>query len=522
MQWTQTFDPFSSPAFSALIATVPLLVLFVFLAAGRVKGWIAALCSAGVSLAIAVAFWRMPAAGALSAALFGSAFALFPIIWILIAALWIYHLSVDSGQFERIKAMLGGMTNDRRLQALFIAFAFGSFLEGTAGFGVPVAITSAMLVGLGFDPILAATLCLLANSSPVAFAAAGVPITVAAQASGLDPLEIGSFVALQLPLLSLFMPLWLSVFLCGWKRSLEILPAILVGGLCLALTQLIVSMTLGPWSTGVVSGLATVAGLGILMRFWKPKRSWDFGDRIAAPTERRADFTFAEALRAWSPYLLTSIFVLLWSTPFIKNLLKPTAFRLAWPLLPGPVFLDLSVLSSSGTAIFAAGLLSVFILPDLGPRKALAALGKTIGDLRFTIPTVCLVMANASVMNHSGMSTSIALLLAGTGPLFPLFAPLLGWIGVVLTGSDTSSNALFCSLQRTTADRLGLNPSLMVAANTSGGVAGKMISPQSLSVATASSGLAGREGTLFRAAFPHSIAMALMISLINLGLSFLF
>jgi lactate permease len=229
--------------------------------------------------------------------------------------------------------------------------------------------------------------------------------------------------------------------------------------------------------------------------------------------------------------------VLLWSTPFVKDLFKPAAFRLSWPGLhelavktlpvvpspvPAPALLDLSVLSSSGTAIFIAGIISVFILPGLGPRKALGALKATLWDLRFTIPTVCLVMANATVMNYSGMSSSIAMVLVGTGALFPLFSPLLGWIGVVLTGSDTSSNALFCSLQRTTAEQLGLNPSLMVAANTSGGVAGKMISPQSLSVATASSGLAGREGTLFRATFAHSIAMALMISLINFGLSFLF
>jgi lactate permease len=244
--------------------------------------------------------------------------------------------------------------------------------------------------------------------------------------------------------------------------------------------------------------------------------------------------THAGMLRAWSPYLLTSLFVLLWSTPLIKDLLQPTAFRLAWPGLhelatktlpvvssptPSPAFLDLSILASSGTAIFIAGILSVLILPKLGLRKALGALVKTLWDLRFTIPTVCLVMASASVMNYSGMSSSIALLLVGTGSFFPLFSPLLGWVGVVLTGSDTSSNALFCSLQRTTADQLGLNPSLMVAANTSGGVAGKMISPQSLSVATASSGLAGKEGVLFRATFAHSVAMALLISVINYGLS---
>ncbi len=536
-QWAQLYDPFSSRTISALVAALPLFALFAFLASGKVKGWVAALCAATVSGLVAAIFWKTPLAGVLSSAAYGAVFALFPIIWILISALWIYHLSVDSGQFAQIKSMLGGMTNDRRLQALFIAFAFGAFLEGTAGFGVPVAITSAMLVGLGFDPMLAATLCLLANSSPVAFAAAGVPITVAGQVSGLDPLAIGRFIALQLPLLSASMPLWLSVYLCGWKRSLEILPAILVGAVCLAGSQFIVSTTLGPWTTGVVSGLSTVAGLALLFRFWKPKRSWDFGDREAAPSPRRTKLGGKEAIRAWSPYLLTSLFVLLWSTGIVKGILKPLNFSLPWPGLHNlavksapvaalptaiPALLDLSFLSSSGTAIFIAGILSTFILPGVGPRKAFAALGKTLKDLRFTIPTVCLVMASAYIMNYSGMSSSIALLLVGTGVLFPIFSPLLGWVGVVLTGSDTSSNALFCSLQRTTADQLGLNPALMVAANTSGGVAGKMISPQSLSVATASSGLAGREGILFRSAFLHSLAMALIISLVNMGLSFLF
>lgn len=535
-QWVQLYDPLSSRLLSALVAALPLFMLFAFLASGKVKGWIAALGAALVSSLIATLVWKMPLVKVAATALYGGAFALFPIIWILISALWIYHISVDSGQFATIKAMLGGMTSDRRLQALFIAFAFGAFLEGTAGFGVPVAITSAMLVGLGFNPILAATLCLISNSSPVAYAAAGVPIAVAGQVSGLDPLEVGKYIALQLPLLSATIPLWLSVLLCGWKRSLEILPAILVAGLCLAGSQFFVSTLLGPWTTGVVSGLLTVAGLALLLKFWKPARLWDFGDIEAAPSDRSRKFSFSEALLAWTPYLLTSLTVLVWSTPFVKGVLKPATLQVHWPILhnlvmksapitngPAPMSatLDLSMLASSGTAIFIAGIISCFILPGFGALQAVKALGKTLKDLRFTIPTVCLVMASAYIMNFSGMSSSIALLLVGTGVLFPLFSPLLGWIGVVLTGSDASSNALFCSLQRTTADQLGMNATLMVAANTSGGVAGKMISPQSLSVATASSGLAGKEGILFRSAFFHSLAMALIVSIINFTLSFI-
>ncbi|HET7839692.1 MAG TPA: lactate permease LctP family transporter [Rectinemataceae bacterium] len=539
MHWTQEYLPLGSMGPSALAAAAPLLLLFVLLALGKVKGWVAALASTLAAGLVATLVWRMPLAAALSSGLLGSAFALFPILWILFAALWIYHLCVGSGQFDLIRRMVAGLTGDRRLQALFIAFAFGAFLEGTAGFGVPVAITSAMLVGLGFPPELAATLCLLANSSPVAFAAAGVPIATAAQVSGLDPIAIGRAVGLQLPLLSMSVPLWLCVLLCGWRRSAEILPAILVAGFSLAGSQFLISSTLGPWTTGVLSGLAAMGSLALLLRFWKPRQIWDFGGATGGQVGARPGegMPFSAALRAWSPYLLTSAFVLFWSTPWAKALFRPASLLVHWPALDGlamrtsPVVhpdtpyaavLDLSILASPGTAIFLAGILSMLILPGLGLRGALAALGRTLRDLRFTIPTVCFVLATAYLMNYSGMSSTIGLALSGTGALFPLFAPLLGWIGVLLTGSDTSSNALFCSLQATTARQLGLDPVLVVASNTSGGVAGKMISPQSLSVATAATGLTGREGQLFRSTFLHSLAMALVVGLVTLAMVYLF
>jgi lactate permease len=376
----------------------------------------------------------------------------------------------------------------------------------------------------------------------VAFAAAGVPVEVAAEVSGLAVMRISQIIGRQLPLLSLLVPLWLCVVLCGWRRSVEVLPAILVAGLSLALSQFLIANLAGPWMTGVLSGLITMAALALFLRVWKPRRVWDFPGAAQAALPGRPAAPAAQkipplaVIRAWAPYLLMSIMVVLWGTGPVKRALAPAGLSFGWPLLNGavlktppivkatslyPAVFGFALLSAPGTAIFLAGVLSTAFLPNLGIRKAAACLGRTVRSLRFTILTVCLVLATAYVMNYSGMSSSLGLALAATGVLFPLFSPLLGWVGVLLTGSDTSSNALFCSLQRTTAEQLGLDPGLMVAANTSGGVAGKMISPQSISVATASTGLAGQEGWLFRFTIGHSIAMALIVSAITLVQAFL-
>jgi lactate permease len=479
---------------AALVAALPLLVLFALLASGKVKGWIAALAGLLAALAVAVLARGTTVVDALAAGLRGAGYALFPILWILVAALWVYRLSMDAGQFAVVEATLARLTPDRRLQVLIVAFAFGAFLEGTAGYGVPVAITSAMLIGLGFPPATAALLCLVANSSPVAFAAAGVPVTVAADVAGIDVMAVSRYVGLLLPPLSLLVPAWLCVMLCGWRASLEVLPAILVGGITLAVTQFFSARLLGPWTTGVLSGLATLAALVILVRFWKPRRAWDFPGAPPPVPRAAGRISARQAFRAWSPWLLVSALVLLWGTGLPK-------------MLGVPPFI-----ASAGTAIFLAGCVSAFILPDLGFRKAAWGFGRTAWSMRWTVLTVCLVLAMAWVMNASGMSAALGAALAGTGALFPVFSALIGWVGVLLTGSDTSSNALFCGLQRTTADALGLDPALAAAANTAGGVTGKMVSPQSLSVATASAGLAGQEGMLFRRAIAHSVAQALLVA----------
>jgi lactate permease len=528
MPWTPALAPLGSLGLSALAAVIPLAVLFGLLASGRVPGWAPALAAAFAALIVAIAAWGMPAVSALSSGLQGAATALFPIMWIVVSALFVHSLSVESGQFDVIRATLASITADRRLQALFIAFAFGAFLEGAAGFGTPVAISLAMLVSLGFEARAAAVLCLIANSSPVAFAAAGIPVAVAAGVSGIDVVTLGRIIGRQVPLLSMFVPLWLTVVLCGWRRSMEVLPALIVAGLLMSVSQFLIANFSGPWTAGILSGIITLAGLWLFLRFWKPRAAWDFPGAAAA-REASVESTHkppvaktssAAALRAWGPYLLMSVMILLWSLGPLKPLLQRGDLKVPWPGLPGSSF-TLALLSTPGTAIFLAAVLSAFFLLKLGPRKVAACLGRTIRDLGGTIFTVCLILATAFIMNSSGMSATLGRALAATGALFPLFSPLLGWLGVLVTGSDTSSNALFGSLQRTTAESLGLNPALMVASNASGGVAGKMISPQSIAVATASGHLEGQEGALFRATVLHSLAMALLIGLLALVQAYL-
>jgi lactate permease len=528
MPWTPELTPLGSLGLSALAAVIPLAVLFGLLASGRVPGWTPAFAATLAAFIVAISAWRMPAVSALSSGLQGTVTALFPIMWIVVSALFVHSLSVESGQFDVIRATLASLTADRRLQALFIAFAFGAFLEGAAGFGTPVAISLAMLVSLGFEARAAAVLCLIANSSPVAFAAAGIPVAVAAGVSGIDVVTLGRIIGRQVPLLSLCVPFWLTVVLCGWRRSMEVLPALIVAGILMSVSQFLIANFSGPWTAGILSGIITLAGLWLFLRFWKPRGTWDFpgaaaaGGSSAARARRTsaAATSAAAALRAWGPYLLMSIMVLLWSLGPLKPVLQRGDLTMPWPGLPGSSF-TLPLLSTPGTAIFLAAVISAFFLPNLGPRKVVACLGRTMRDLGGTIFTVSLILATAFIMNSSGMSSTLGRALAATGVLFPLFSPLLGWLGVLVTGSDTSSNALFGSLQRTTAERLGLNPGLMVAANASGGVAGKMISPQSIAVATASGHLEGQEGSLFRSTVLHSLAMALLIGFIALVQAYL-
>ena len=541
MTWIQAYNPLGSMGLSALVAAIPLFLLLYMLGVKRVKGHIAAAVGLSSAVLVAIIVWGMPAGLAISATLNGAMYGIFPIVWIVVTAIWVYNMTVESGEFEIIKNSLASITDDRRLQVLFIAFAFGSFIEGTAGFGTPVAITAAMLVGLGFNPIYAAGLCLIANTAPVAFGAIGIPIVVAAQVSNLDIMKISQIVGRQLPFLAVIVPLWLVVTMSGWKRAMEVLPAVLVAGLCFAITQFFTSNYVNPYLPDITSAVVTIIGLLIFLKFWKPASIWRFPDeKPSSGAPVICQYSTGEVLRAWAPYLILAVLVFLWADDkYIKfkltllgiDKLNPF-FTISWPGLDGliqkaapvvakntayPAKYTINLLSAAGSAIFFSGLLSVLIIPKYGFGRAFACLGRTVKQLVFPIGTIAMILGLAYIMNYSGMSSTLGLAFTATGGLFPFFSPVLGWLGVFLTGSDTSANALFGSMQRTAAEQIGVDPHLTVAANSSGGVTGKMISPQSISVATAATGLVGQEGTIFRFTLLHSLAMLLFMSILTLA-----
>lgn len=534
MAWTQIYDPVNSKLFSALLAAIPLFILFYMLAARRAKGHVAAVVGLAGAFLLAWLVWGMPLGTAVSSVLYGAAYGIFPIVWIVITAVWVYNMTVESGEFEIIKDSLARLTDDRRLQAIFIAFAFGSFIEGTAGFGTPVAITAAMLVGLGFNPLYAAGLCLIANTAPVAFGAIGVPIIVAGQVSGLDTMTISKIVGRQLPFLSIVVPLWLCVTMCGFKRALEVLPAIVVAGVCFAGSQFVFSNFHGPTLPDIMSAIITLIGLILLLRVWKPATSWRF-DGEEAVVLSGSGYPLARVIQAWVPYIILAVMVFFWGLPQFKGLLDGLTGAIAtkgfgWPGLDGMVMRTLPIvpadalygaafkvnwISAGGTAILISGLIAVPFMPGYTFSKAIKCFFHTWYQLRFPVLTIAMILGLAMLMNYSGMSSSLGIGFTMTGGLFPLFAPLLGWMGVFLTGSDTSSNALFCGMQRSTAEVVGMNPELAVAANSSGGVTGKMISPQSISVATAATNMVGQEGNLFRFTLGHSLCMTAFICVLT-------
>ena len=539
MNWVQVYNPLNNMLLSALVAAIPLLLVLYMLGIRRAKGHQAALLGTGSAIVVAIVVWGMPVSMAISATLNGMMYGIFPIVWIVVTAIWVYNMTVESGEFEIMKNSLASVTDDRRLQAVLIAFAFGSFIEGTAGFGTPVAITSAMLVGLGFNPVYAAGICLIANTAPVAFGAIGIPIVVSAQVSGLDMMKISQVVAHQLPFLSFFVPLWLVVIMAGWKRGMEVLPAVLVAGGLFAGTQFVTANYVNPYLPDITAAIVTIVGFLLFLKVWKPKTVWHFPDEKAS-TEGKAvlRYSYAEVLRAWAPYLILALLVFLWaddkyiqfkqvvvsvdkmfpffvnSWPGLDNMVIKTA-PVVTKNTPYAATYTLNLLSAAGTALLLSGILSLLIIPNYGVGKAASCFVRTVTQLRYPILTISTILGLAYIMNYSGMSSTLGLAFTATGSFFPFFAPLLGWLGVFLTGSDTSSNALFGSMQRTAAEQIGVNPNLLVASNTTGGVCGKMISPQSISVATAAAGLVGKEGDLFRFAFWHSIAMVLVISVIT-------
>ncbi|WP_322031117.1 lactate permease LctP family transporter [Paraburkholderia sp. J76] len=554
--WYQIYTPLGSLWLSALVAAIPILFFFVALAGLRMKGHVAAAITLLLALAVAIFEYGMPARQALVSAAFGFTYGIWPIAWIIVTAVFLYKIVVKTGQFEIIRASVLSITDDQRLQLLLIGFSFGAFLEGAAGFGAPVAITSALLVGLGFEPLYAAGLCLIANTAPVAFGAMGIPIIVAGQVTGIDPFLIGAMAGRQLPLLSLFVPFWLVFIMDGKRGVKETWPAALVAGGSFAVTQYFTSNHIGPELPDITSALVSLVALAAFLNVWQPRRATQGasvkvsggaaalggfgggagGSRAGASSRKASPYSLAQTVRAWSPFILLTAIVTVWSVkPFkalfaAKGALAGTILSLHVPGLdqlvvrtapivaspkPYEAVFKLDWLSAVGTAIMITAILSALLL-RMKPRAAVTAFFETLRELRRPVLSIGLVLAFAFVANYSGMSSTLALALAGTGAAFPFFSPFLGWLGVFLTGSDTSSNALFCSLQHTTAHQINVSDTLLVAANTSGGVSGKMISPQSIAVACAATGLVGKESSLFRFTVRHSLLFAAVVGVVTL------
>jgi L-lactate transport len=531
--WQQIYDPLGNLWLSALVAAIPIIFFFVGLAVLRMKGHVAGTITVVLSLLVAIFFYGMPVGMAMASAVYGFLYGLFPIAWIIVTAVFLYKVTVKTGQFDIIRASVVSLTEDQRLQMLLVGFAFGAFLEGAAGFGAPVAITAALLVGLGFNPLYAAGLCLITNTAPVAFGAMGIPIIVAGQVTGIDAFKIGQMAGRQLPLLSLMVPFWVIIIMDGWRGVRETWPAILVCGASFAITQFLTANFVGPELPDITSALVSLISLSIFLKFWKPKNIFRFpGQQITVKTEH---YPIAKVLKAWSPFAILTVFVTVWSLKPFKALFAKGG-DLAWTVINTPVpGLDKLVikmtpivkvatpyaatysfnwLSATGTAILLAAIVTIFWL-RMKPRDALGAFAGTVVELMRPIYSIGMVLAFAFIANYSGLSATLALLLAGTGVAFPFFSPFLGWLGVFLTGSDTSSNALFSNLQATTAHQVGVSDTLMVAANTTGGVTAKMISPQSIAVAAAAVGLVGKESDLFRFTVKHSLLLCVIVGIVT-------
>ncbi|MFE1570881.1 L-lactate permease [Comamonas odontotermitis] len=540
--WSQNYDPAGNIWVSALVALIPIIFFFIALTKLRLKGYVAGTITVVLALAVALLFYRMPVANALASGVYGFFYGLWPIAWIIVAAVFLYKVSVKTGQFDIIRASILSVTEDQRLQLILVGFCFGAFLEGAAGFGAPVAITAALLVGLGFKPLYAAGLCLIGNTAPVAFGAMGIPIIVAGQVSGVDAMAISQMAGRQLPFMTIIVLFWLMAIMDGWRGIKETWPAVLVGGGSFALGQFLTANYIGPELPDITSAILALVVLTAFLRFWQPKRIFRFAPEPGAAAEAGvkpavsvpATLTAGVVLKAWSPFIILTAMVTVWSIKPFKALfaqgaaLAGTVLNVPVPLLhnvvqkvppvvaassPYGAVYSFNWLSATGTAILIAAVLSILFL-RLKPSVAAKTLAETFKELALPIYSIGMVLAFAFIANYSGLSTTLALALAHTGKAFVFFSPFLGWLGVFLTGSDTSANALFGALQATTAAQLGLPEVLAVTANTTGGVTGKMISPQSIAIACAAVGLAGRESDLFRFTVKHSLAFLVIIGII--------
>ncbi len=519
MTWVQDYTPIMNLGVSSLFAVLPIVAFFLSLTVLKLKGHIAGLLTLSIAILVAIFVYKMPVVMAFAASGYGFLYGLWPIAWIIITAVYLYKISVKTGQFDIIRASIMSVTEDQRLQLLLVGFAFGAFLEGAAGFGAPVAITAALLVGLGFKPLYAAGLCLIANTAPVAFGAMGIPIIVAGEVSGLDAFHIGQVVGRQLPILSIIVPFWLVAMMDGLRGIRQTWPAVLVSGVSFAVTQFLTANFIGPELPDITSALVSLICLTLFLRVWQPKEIFTFEGQKKPKPHQASGYSLKQLSIAWSPFIILTVMVTLWSFKEVQQLLAFATYKFEVPFLhqmvikttpvvpedtPYAAIYTFNILGAVGTSIFIACLLSLIVL-RMRVKDAIVTFWETLYELRYPILSIGLVLGFAFIANYSGLSSTLALLLAQTGVFFPFFAPFLGWLGVFLTGSDTSSNALFSSLQANVANQLNVSPELLVASNTTGGVTGKMISPQSIAVATAATGIVGKESDLFKFTVKHSL-----------------
>jgi lactate permease len=537
--WNQVYDPFESAILSTLAAALPVVTLLVLIATGKVKAHIAAVVALIVAILVAIFLFTMPAGLALRATVLGGVIGFFPIGWIVLNVIFLYRLTVATGAFATLSQAIGGVTRDRRLQLLLIAFSFGAFFEGASGFGTPVAVTGAILIGLGFSPLAASGLSLIANTAPVAYGALGTPIAGLASVTGLDPYLLGAMVGRQLPFFSLIVPFWLIWAFAGRRGMMEIWPAILVCGLSFAIPQFLISNFVNPWIVDVGASLISMACLIGFLNVWQPKELWlspalrtrDDSAASAPPVApaKTAAPTSAELLRSLLPWIIVCAILLVWGTGWFKSFVNPI-FTLNYPVsglhnlvqkvppvvakpAPESAVFAFTYISFTGSGMLLAAIISGFVM-GFSPAKLVVEYGRTIKVCAYSLITISAMLAIGTLTRYSGIDATLGLAFAGAGVLYPFFGTLLGWLGVALTGSDTASNVLFGGLQKITAEQLGLSPILMGAANSSGGVMGKMIDAQSIVVASTATNWFGHEGSILRFVFFHSIALACLVGLL--------
>lgn len=536
--WNQIYNPLDNTVLSTIAAATPVVVLLVLIASGKVKAHIAAIIALIVANIITIAIFHMPAGMSIRASLLGVVSGFFPIGWIVLNVIFLYQVTVSTGRFELLKRAVGGVTEDRRLQLLLIAFSFGAFFEGASGFGTPVAITGAVLIGLGFSPLAASGLSLIANTAPVAYGALGTPIAGLAQVTGLDPYILGAMVGRQLPVFSLIVPFWVVWAFAGWKGMKDVWPAILVTGLSFAIPQFVISNYINPWIVDIGASLISMGCLILFLKVWQPKQLWlspalrgndESAATMTAPKPfDKTPLTQGEMWSALLPWIIVCIVMLIWgngafkawaNSIFIWNYPVPELDKMINVMPPvsakatpqGAVF-GFTYLSFTGTGMLIAAIISGFLM-GVGPARLIGEYGRTLKLCAISLITISAMLAIGTLTRLSGVDATLGLAFAATGVLYPFFGTLLGWLGVALTGSDTASNVLFGNLQKITSEQLGLSPILMAAANSSGGVMGKMIDAQSIVVASTATNWYGHEGSILRYVFLHSIVLACLVGL---------